>query len=47
VDQQKPMYQKRRPSTGDGGSGGGAMGLPMILPLIGLILFRRRKQNTI
>jgi len=47
VDQQKPMYQKRRPSTGGGGSGGGAMGLPMILPLIGLILFRRRKQNAI
>ena len=47
VDQQKPMYKKRRPSTGGGGSGGGAIGLPMILPLIGLILFRRRKQNAI
>jgi Ca-activated chloride channel family protein len=47
VDQQQPMYTKRRPSTGGGGSGGGAMGLPMLLPLIGLVLFRRRKQNAI
>ena len=47
VDQQRPMYTKRRPSTGGGGSGGGAMGLPMLLPLVGLALFRRRKQNAI
>jgi D-serine dehydratase len=47
VDQHKPMYQKRRPSTGGGGSGGGAIGLPMLLPLIGLVLFRRRKQHAI
>ena len=46
VDLQKPMYTKRRPSTG-GGSGGGAMGLPMIVPLLALILLRRRKQNAI
>ena len=47
VDQHKPMYTKRRPSTGGGGSGGGAMGLPMLLPLIGLVLFRRRRQNAV
>ena len=46
VDQAQPMYQKKRPSTGGGGSGGGAAGLPMILTLLGLLMFRRRKQTT-
>ncbi len=39
VDQHRPMYQKKRPSTG-----GGSMGLPMILSLVGLLLFRQRKR---
>jgi Ca-activated chloride channel family protein len=42
VDQQQPMYQKKRPSTG-----GGAVGLPMILGVGGLLLWRRRKQDAI
>jgi Ca-activated chloride channel family protein len=44
VDQHQPMYQKQRPSTGGGGSGGGAFGLPMILALLGVVMFRRRKE---
>ena len=44
VDQNQPMYSNRRPSTGGGGSGGGAFGLPMLLGLGGLVLLRRRKQ---
>jgi Ca-activated chloride channel family protein len=42
VDQHQPMYAKKRPSTGGGGSGGGAFGLPMILALLGVMIFRRR-----
>jgi len=44
VDQHQPMYQKKRPSTGGGGSGGGAFGLPMLLALLGVIMFRRRRE---
>ena len=44
VDQNQPMYSKPRPSTGGGGSGGGAFGLPMLLGLFGLAWFRRRKE---
>ena len=44
VDQNQPMYTKPRPSTGGGGSGGGAFGLPMLLGLFGLAWFRRRKE---
>jgi len=44
VDQHQPMYDKKRPSTGGGGSGGGAFGLPMLLALFGVMLFRRRKE---
>jgi Ca-activated chloride channel family protein len=44
VDQNQPMYSNKRPSTGGGGSGGGAFGLPMLLGLGGLVLLRRRKQ---
>jgi len=44
VDQNQPAYSKPRPSTGGGGSGGGAFGLPMLLGLIGIGLFRRRKE---
>jgi len=44
VDQHQPMYPKKRPSTGGGGSGGGAFGLPMLLALLGVVMFRRRKE---
>jgi len=44
VDQNQPMYSKPRPSTGGGGSGGGALGLPMLLGMFGLAWFRRRKE---
>jgi Ca-activated chloride channel family protein len=44
VDQHQPMYPKKRPSTGGGGSGGGAFGLPMLFALLGVILFRRRRE---
>jgi len=44
VDQNQPMYTKPRPATGGGGSGGGAFGVPMLLGLIGIGLFRRRKE---
>ena len=44
VDQHQPMYDKKRPSTGGGGSGGGAFGLPMLLALLGVIVFRRRRE---
>jgi Ca-activated chloride channel family protein len=44
VDQNQPAYSKPRPSTGGGGSGGGAFGLPMLLGLIGIGLYRRRKE---
>ncbi len=42
ADQQRPMYQKKRPSTG-----GGSMGLPMIIFMAGLLLHRRRRQSVI
>ncbi len=42
ADQQRPMYQKKRPSTG-----GGSMGLPMIIFTAGLLLHRRRRQSVI
>ena len=44
VDQHQPMYGKKRPSTGGGGSGGGAFGLPMLLALLGTLIFRRQRE---
>jgi Ca-activated chloride channel family protein len=44
VDQHQPMYPKKRPKSGGGGSGGGAFGLPMLLALLGVVMFRRRKE---
>ena len=44
VDQNQPMYSKKRPRSGGGGSGGGAFGLPMLAGLIGIAFFRRRKE---
>jgi LPXTG-motif cell wall-anchored protein len=38
------MYANNRPSTGGGGSGGGAFGLPMVLALLGVVMFRRRRE---
>ncbi|MGI9204251.1 MAG: VIT and vWA domain-containing protein [Woeseiaceae bacterium] len=40
VDQQQPMYQKKRPSTG-----GGALGLPMIIGTLGILFMRRRAAS--
>ncbi len=40
VDQQQPMYKKKRPSTG-----GGAIGLPMIIGTLGILFMRRRNEN--
>lgn len=40
VDQQQPMYQKKRPSTG-----GGAIGIPMIIGTLGILYFRRRNER--
>jgi len=40
VDQQQPMYNKKRPSTG-----GGAAGLPTILLLSALLMLRYRKRT--
>lgn len=42
VDQNRPMYKTQRPSTG-----GGAVGLPMILLVTGMVLYRRRKKSTL
>jgi Ca-activated chloride channel family protein len=42
VDRQQPMYKKNRPSTG-----GGAVGLPMIILTAGILLFRRRRHITL
>ena len=41
VDQNQPAYKKPRPSFG---GGGGAFGLPMLLGLAGIALYRRRKE---
>lgn len=40
VDQQQPMYKKKRPSTG-----GGAIGLPMIIGTLGILFMRRRNES--
>jgi len=40
VDQQQPMYKKKRPSTG-----GGSMGLPMIIGTLIILLSRRLKSH--
>ncbi len=42
VDQNRPMYKTKRPSTG-----GGAVGLPMIVLVAGMALYRRRKRNML
>ncbi len=42
VDQNRPMYKTKRPSTG-----GGAVGLPMIILVAGMALYRRRKRNML
>ena len=40
VDQHRPMYERKRPSTG-----GGAVGLPMIVLVAGMALYRRRRHT--
>ena len=42
VDQNRPMYKTKRPSTG-----GGAVGLPMIVLVASMALYRRRKRNML
>ena len=42
VDQKRPMYKTKRPSTG-----GGAVGLPMIVLVASMALYRRRKRNML
>ena len=42
VDQHRPMYERKRPSTG-----GGAVGLPMIVLVAGAALYRRRKRSML
>lgn len=42
VDQQQPMYTNKRPSTGNGG---GAAGLPILLLMTGVLLYRRQRER--